>query len=377
MKKVKVKGVIISNDDKWIYDWLGYESTSPNDVNKTLEDANGEDIVVEINSGGGSVFAGHEIYTAIRGYSGKKEINVVGLAGSAASEILTAAESQITPVGMVMIHNASSRAEGDYREMDKKSSFLKKVNKSIMNAYMDKTGKTEEELAELMDKETWMTADEAVENGFVDSIMFSTETKELDNIINSSNSKGAFDNTPQLSAKVIEKLRNTIKLQEPNNPSIENNKPLDQPDVKPDPKACILDKNNPEGGKKMNLEDLMKEHPEITAEIDQIKVTAKEEGITEERTRIQAIDNIADSVPGELVAKAKYTETMNASELALKVISDSAAKGENYFKAALEDSKESGVDDVTATPSDADEDEDEALINIAAKAANEKRKVVN
>jgi hypothetical protein len=128
----------------------------------------------------------------------------------------------------------------------------------------------------------------------------------------------------------------------------------------------------------MTLEELMNEHPELVNEISQIKVTAKAEGVSEERQRLQAIDNIANSIPKELVNKAKYTEVMNASDLALKMITDSAVKGQQYLKDAIDDSKASGVDGVPATPSDPNnEDEDDALVNIAAEAANSKRKVGN
>jgi ATP-dependent protease ClpP protease subunit len=105
MSKIEVKGAIVSNEDKWIYDWFGIEAVSPKDINKALNEANGQDIEVDINSGGGDIFAGSEIYTSLRSYKGSILINIVGLAASAASVIAMAGKSQITPTGIFMIHN--------------------------------------------------------------------------------------------------------------------------------------------------------------------------------------------------------------------------------------------------------------------------------
>lgn len=90
MKKVSVKGAIISNDDQWIYDWFEIEATSPKSIGNAIQEANGDEVEVEINSGGGDVFAGSEIYTALKAYSGNVTTKIVGLAASAASVIAMA-----------------------------------------------------------------------------------------------------------------------------------------------------------------------------------------------------------------------------------------------------------------------------------------------
>lgn len=101
-----------------VYDWLGIENTSPQKIVKALAEAGGEDIEVYINSPGGDVFAGSEIYTELRSYGGKKLIRITGIAASAASVIAQAGECEISPTGMFMIHNVQTRAAGDYRVMD-------------------------------------------------------------------------------------------------------------------------------------------------------------------------------------------------------------------------------------------------------------------
>ena len=172
MKKIDVKGDIITDDEKWIYDYLEWPSTCPKDITDALQDAEGDSVEVTINSGGGNVIAGSEIYTKLMNYDGEVNINVI-YAASAASVISMAGKSKISPTGLFMIHNVSCSTSGDYREMDHTSDVLKAANKAVASAYRDKTGMTEKELLKMMDNETWLSADEAVEKGFIDEKMFS------------------------------------------------------------------------------------------------------------------------------------------------------------------------------------------------------------
>lgn len=199
--KVNIKGPIVGNSDAWIYKWFGIEVTSPSMVDKAIEKANGEDLEVEINSGGGSVFAGSEIYTALKSYPGNVTVKIVGLAASAASVIAMAGKKVLmSPTAQMMIHNVSSCAEGDYREMEHTAEILKNANDTIANAYRLKTGKEQKELLSLMDKETWMTAQKAKELGFIDEIMF-----EDIQLAASTSYSGL------LPPEVINKIRNTVK----------------------------------------------------------------------------------------------------------------------------------------------------------------------
>ena len=83
MAKIGVKGTIVADDDKWIYEYFGIAATCPKDIHAAIVDANGEDLDVEINSGGGDVVAGNEIYTALRMYRGKVNIIISGQIGRA------------------------------------------------------------------------------------------------------------------------------------------------------------------------------------------------------------------------------------------------------------------------------------------------------
>ena len=174
MKTVTVNGDIICNDMKWIYDWLEYESCCPADVKNViaeLTDEN-EELKVVINSPGGDVQAGQEIYSILKDIKNPVTINVQSIAASAASMIAMAGDTvKMSPVALLMIHNASTCTSGDYRDMQHTADVLQTVNTAIMQAYIAKTGKTEDELKDMMDRETWLTANQCLENGFADEII--------------------------------------------------------------------------------------------------------------------------------------------------------------------------------------------------------------
>nr|WP_283243260.1 head maturation protease, ClpP-related [Zhenpiania hominis] len=129
-----------------------------------------EKLTVMINSGGGSVMAGQEIYSMLRERD-DVEIKVQSLAGSAASVIAMANTCEISPVAMIMIHNVSMwGVNGDYHEMQKNAEILRQMNAALASSYVNKTGKSKEEILRLMDRETWLTANQALEMGFVDKI---------------------------------------------------------------------------------------------------------------------------------------------------------------------------------------------------------------
>lgn len=177
-KTIEIKGPIITNDDKWIYDWFGVASCCPADIRSQLDDAaDDEGVQVVINSSGGDIFAASEIYDMLA--ESKATIKVI-FAASAASYIACACTSEIVPTGMLMIHNVSSYAAGDYNDMAHESGVLLKASRAVATAYRLKTGMTEDELIGLMDNETWLTADEAVEKGFIDKVAeYAEKPKEV------------------------------------------------------------------------------------------------------------------------------------------------------------------------------------------------------
>lgn len=179
MKTLKINGAIIPTDHKWIYNLFDMESTCPADVEEFLTESGGKDVLITINSGGGDVFAGSEIYESLRNYCGKVTIKVVGIAASAASVIACAGYSEIAPTAMLMIHNVSGHASGDYRKMDKSSEVLQQANKAIAAAYAQKSGKSVDEFLKSMNSEKWYTAQEAVDMGLIDNISVSQNTNNI------------------------------------------------------------------------------------------------------------------------------------------------------------------------------------------------------
>lgn len=168
--RLNIYGDIVPNNDAWIYDYLEMDCTCPSRVVAALEDAKGQPVDVYINSGGGDIFAGSEIYSAIRSYTGKTTLHVVGLAASAASVIACAGQCLISPTAMMMVHNVTGTFGGDCHDMDKAAELLRKANSAISAAYVAKTGMTEEEALAMMDHETWITAKQAVEHKLADAI---------------------------------------------------------------------------------------------------------------------------------------------------------------------------------------------------------------
>ena len=198
MKVIPIKGTIVSNNDSWIYDWFGWDYTAPKNV--ALPET-GEDIEVHINSGGGDVYAGSEIYTALRSYSGKVVVKIVGIAASAASVIAMAGdEVEISPTAQIMIHNVSSNVSGDHNALLHEAEVLEGFNKSIANAYIYKTGKALDDLLSLMNKTTWFDAESAVNQGFADKIMFAEEIAPT----------FAASETPMIPHDFIEKMKSAM-----------------------------------------------------------------------------------------------------------------------------------------------------------------------
>lgn len=135
------------------------------------------DITVWINSPGGDCVAAAQIYNMLMDYKGNVTVKIDGIAASAASVIAMAGTKVcVSPVSMMMVHNPATIAFGDSTEMQKAIEMLASVKDSIINAYEIKTGLSRAKLSHLMDAETWMDANKAVELGFADEVMKRPET---------------------------------------------------------------------------------------------------------------------------------------------------------------------------------------------------------
>lgn len=175
MKELLINGDIVSDELAWVYDWYEMPYFCPKmarDVVESLEA--GETLRVVINSPGGDVYAGQEVFSILYNirHINSVEIEVQSLAASAASVIAMAGKTvKMSPVAALMVHNCSTYASGDYRSMTHTAEVLKKINECLVQAYVQKTGMTQEDLLDMMDRETWLSANDCIKYGFADEII--------------------------------------------------------------------------------------------------------------------------------------------------------------------------------------------------------------
>ena len=179
--RIALNGYVVASADQWIYDWFGIEAFSPATVRQALADnPEGEVLVFEINSGGGDVWAGNEIYTVLRSAEGvATRAEIQSIAASAASYLCLGCDTVvISPVAQMMVHLPSTFTEGDRTEHLRSVQMLDATRESILNAYELKAGERADRahMRRLMNAQTWITAQEAADLGLVDGIMFADES---------------------------------------------------------------------------------------------------------------------------------------------------------------------------------------------------------
>lgn len=175
----QVKNEVNGNSEILLYgpiagesSWWGDEVT-PRSFAEDLESLGGKDVTVRINSGGGDVFAAHAIHNQLVAYKGRVTVVIDGLAASAATIIAVAGDRIIMPANaLFMIHNPAIGLSDYYGadELLKAAEALNTIKDSIVAAYRKRCKASAEELAAMMDAETWMGAAECLEKGFVDEI---------------------------------------------------------------------------------------------------------------------------------------------------------------------------------------------------------------
>ena len=272
MAKIKLTGVIVDNDTAKVYQWFGFDAISAKSIDraiKALED--GEELEIDLNSPGGYCNVGAEIYTMLRqartdGHS--VIVNVVGEACSAATVLMCGAdEVRASDVAMFMFHNASVTASGKARDMRSATECLEQTDESIVNAYEKKTGKTREELHDLIDAETWMSAQRAMEYGFVDGMMFEEEEEDPDKALElfgqvsnrvEQTMKRVASSNGLIPQDKLEVMRDAMM-----NEIMKNEKVAPVQQTKEDGNSNAVNINTKLGGKKMTLQEAYQEHPEL------------------------------------------------------------------------------------------------------------------
>ncbi len=297
---------IVKNDDKnaelMLYGDIAEsfwgDTISAKEVTEYLADLDVENINVYINSNGGVVDTAIAINNALRRHKAKVTVNIDGIAASAATLITCAGDTVRMPKNaLFMIHNPSTIAMGDSEEMRKQADVLEKYKNSITETYLQKVNIDKEKLSELMDNESWLSAEEALKYGFIDEIIENTDIQVVENKVISNNM--------------------VFNMAEFKNFNVDKNI-----------------KNNGKGSEKMTIEEIKNQYPDIYAEIIN---EGKEIGIKEERTRIQEIEDLGYN--HEVVNKAKFEEPKNARDLALEIVSLMKQENQNKLNRIQDEGK--------------------------------------
>lgn len=328
-QKISIRGII------------GFDVTAQ-DIREQFKTAAGEDVILEINSPGGDLLDGIDIYNQIKQYEGKVTAHIFGMAASAASYLAVAADSiRAEDNSVFMIHNAWLIAIGDYKEMQKVGELLDSFSGVIARGYAAKTGKPLAEIRELMDAETYFFGDEIRKAGFADSIEKAGDGAE--------NKAQAFAIAGQSFKAMKEKLESQKKSADfekisalvtltdqvtPRIPEISQAKAEVKPSQPAKNATLIQEEPERQEVNAMTLEQLKKEHPDVFAEVVAI---GEAKGAEQEKARIKDLWAWVEAQPENpdilKSVSAALVEGKTANEILPKLITFSknaqALDGEN------------------------------------------------
>nr|WP_300838887.1 head maturation protease, ClpP-related [uncultured Acetatifactor sp.] len=375
-KKINIKGPIVSNATAWLYNYFGWDASCPDTLRKGLEEAGGEDVIIEINSPGGVCVYGYEMYTALKEYEGRTTVHVISAMSAATLLVCAADEALISDTGIFMIHNVQSMAEGDYRDMQMEADALREFNAGIINAYVRKTGKSREEIQKLMDNDSYMSPKTAIEQGFIDGYMFGDPNVTGDDAGVLAEKIVAADVhiIPEDKAKTV---MQAIRLSSAGIPNEEKQsagsggKDGEAAPAQQDGQnigiMAVSDKPKEGGRTSMTFAEFLAENPDAKEEVDAMSAAARAEGIKAERERMQSLDAISATVASDALHDAKYGENpVDGPTLAYQALASGNKLAAAYMAAAQEDSGKSGVGDVGLGTPDAGEEQTDESDEMAA-----------
>lgn len=309
-------------------DYFG-EDTSVSEVIDRLKRLDpSQNIVLHVNSVGGEVSAGVTLYNRLRALPNKKSVIIEGLAASIASIISMVGDEIHMALGSeMMIHNPSAYVFGEADDFEKAAESLRKTKENLIDIYEARTGLTREEIATMMDEETWLTAREALEKGFCTSV----------------------DESLQMVA-----CRKGTDL-------IVNGLPMSMDVLK----GLPVDKYEEKGEETMEVtaELLRTEYAEVYDEVFDAGVAA---GVAAERARLQALDGINNDARSEVINRAKYETYATVQDVAVELLNipqpEPAEKTEetNQFQQMIQDAINASNKVNTVPGQVVDEDIDEA-----------------
>lgn len=301
------------------------------------------DITIHINSVGGDLYAGVAIYNRLKELPANITTINDGLAASAASLIFQAGDTRKVNAGSnLMVHQAMGFLFGYYQlpDLQQVSRQLRAANNTAIAIYAEASGRDKDAIKRMVDAETWLTGQEAVDAGLADEVI-----GDEDDIAMSLTGDGRhiIVNGVQLSTHGMHNLPAGLPVM-PANITRSNAAP------------AALDKNSNERDDQMdikNLNDLKTAFPDLMEEARAEAFDAgRAQGAADERARLEGIDSIANNIKDkDLVRDAKYGDApINAEQLAFKALQKQSALGVKMLNDMKQDTEDSGVDGVTANP---------------------------
>jgi len=317
-------------------------------------------LTIHMNSVGGDGYSAIAIHNLLRSLPAEKTGIVEGVAMSGGSLILCACEhTQAFANSLILWHHAWGFVFGSYNapELHKVADGLNAMDKAQAEIYMRKTGKTLEEVMEIMDNEKHLTGREAHEMGLIDELVDETQEEDL-GIAVSADRQTLFVKGRGMRIAAMGSLPESIKTVEAAPGSGFDNKT---------PEAS----GNEGGSNPMTLEEFRKEHPEAAAALlAEAQADATSAAVQNERQRIADIDAISHIFSDDVVMAAKYGEhPCTAQEMAYRAAVESAKQGKQFMSDVRKDYKDSHADEVGAVPTS--EDDDKPMTNADKQAAGE------
>ena len=335
-------------------------------------------ITVHINSVGGSLYVGAAIYNRLKGLAAHVTTVNDGLAASAGSLIFEAGDTrQVNAGSNLMIHGAAGFLYGYYQAKDLRTEIkrLDAHDRIGINIYAERTGRTKEEIKSLVDRETWMTGQDAVDAGFADEVI-GGESQPVTMKLTPDRATMMVNGFP-VAARCISNIPDTVPVMT-DDEWAEMSTPAsgEQPQsngVKPAPQVSDNTQNKGEDPTMeiKNIDDLRKAYPDLVAQVEQ---AAQANATTAERQRIQNIEQIENAIGDKaLVNAAKFGEKpMDAQQLAFTAMQKQAAIGAQMVSNLGADAANSGAADVTAAPAPQEPNtvnEDEQAVALLVGAA--------
>jgi ATP-dependent protease ClpP protease subunit len=337
--KIRLNGDIVDNDTSLAYRYFGFEVCCPRDLRQALEQCpEGEDLELEMNSYGGSVYAGFEMYSILRSSGKTVTAKVQSIAASAMSVVMAGCQRVLlSPVANVMIHRAGlSGVSGNTEDMTQTAQWLNTIDESILNAYEEKSaGKaTREQFKQWMEEETFFTAEQAIACGLADEMLDKPAAQDF---VASAGGENTYNKTV-----VKELLKAVVENRIPPAEDIrrmaaEQGLNITEEGVSDNQKNS--ERQEDEEMEPKNLEELTAAYPELMAQ-------AMTKAATAERERIQSIEDMA--LPGfeDIVEKAKADPTATAADVATAIVAKQRASGNAWMAQARDDATQGGANEV-------------------------------